>query len=64
VRWDEEWLAAGADRHQEWLAEHTGRLAALDDGTTVPETNFMDRAAVGETTGGYVKTSPLAWSRL
>lgn len=40
--------------HQ-WLTEYTGRMAWAGD-QQVPETNFMARAAAGDTTGGYVKT--------
>jgi hypothetical protein len=49
---------------QEWLTQHTGRLADLGDGTTTPETNFMARAKPGDTTGRYVKTGPLDWRQL
>lgn len=44
---------------QEWLGEYTGREAWAEDPggfEKVPETNFMARAAVGDTTNGYVKT--------
>lgn len=51
-----------ADDWQEWLAEHTGRTVDCD-GTPQPETNFMARAEIGETTGPYVKTGPDQWSR-
>jgi hypothetical protein len=40
---------------QEWLTEYTGGEAWAGD-ERVPETNFMARAAVGDTTNGYVKT--------
>lgn len=40
---------------QEWLTEYTGRMAWAGE-EQVPETNFMRRAAVGDTTNGYVKT--------
>ena len=44
---------------REWLGEYTGREAWTEDQSgfeKVPETNFMARAAVGDTTNGYVKT--------
>jgi hypothetical protein len=44
---------------QEWLGEDTGRDAWAEDPSgfeKVPETNFMARAAVGDTTNGYAKT--------
>jgi hypothetical protein len=41
---------------QEWLGEHTGRMAWAGD-RQVPETNFMARAKPGEVTGGYVKSA-------
>jgi hypothetical protein len=44
---------------QEWLGEYTGREAWAEDPSgamKVPETNFMARAAVGDTTNGYTKT--------
>lgn len=44
---------------QEWLTEYTGREAWAEDPAgsgKVPETNFMARAAAGDTTNGYVKT--------
>jgi hypothetical protein len=48
---------------QEWLTQHTGREVGLGDGTTLLETNYMARAKVGDTTGGYVKTGSLDWRR-
>jgi hypothetical protein len=48
-----------AEAWQEWLGGYTGRQAWAADADgfeMVPETNFMARAAVGDTTNGYVKT--------
>ena len=44
---------------QGWLTEYTGREAWAEDPAgfeKVPETNFMARAAAGDTTNGYVNT--------
>lgn len=44
---------------QEWLGEYTGCEAWAESPAgfeKVPETNFMARAEVGDTTNGYVKT--------
>lgn len=52
-------VLASPDAWQEWLCEHTGRGAWLEDPAGFrlqPETNFMARAETGAATAGYVKT--------
>lgn len=53
---------------REWLCEYTGGEVWAGE-EKIPETNFLARAAVGDTTNGYVRTGRLrdglaVWEKL
>jgi hypothetical protein len=52
-----------ADEYVEWSAQPDGRMVWLDDGTQVPETNWMAKAVPGDRTGPF-ELSPVELSGL